>query len=82
MSKDHIDHSLSKIRIYFEEASTILEALPVGGKITATGLAAKVAEKHGLTGPTLYPVLKFLFEGYPQIKQTRGAHGGLEKLPQ
>jgi hypothetical protein len=79
MNKDHIDNSLSKVRVFFEEASEIIDAIKPGEKIPATVLAAQIAEKHGLTGPALYPVLKFLFDGYPGITVKRGAQGGLAR---
>jgi hypothetical protein len=34
-----------------------------------------------MTGPQLYPTLKFLIDGYPGVKVSRGAHGGIERLP-
>lgn len=78
----HIDNVLAnKIRPLMEEAADILEALKPGEKIPATELARQVAERHGSTGPSLYPTLKFLFEGYPNIDVKRGAKGGLIKLP-
>lgn len=80
MNNSHIDASLSKIRSIFEKASARIEALKVNEKITATGLAQELAEEVGMTGPALYPVLKFLFEDYPGVSVTRGAHGGIKKL--
>lgn len=83
MNRDeHIDSVFAnRIRPLMEEASDILEALKPGEKIPATELAKQVAEKHGMTGPQLYPTLLFLFEGYPRVKRSRGSRGGLEKLP-
>jgi len=77
----HVAASLNRIRVVFEKASAVIEALPVGKKITATGLAEQLAEDIGMKGPSLYPTLKWLYEGYPGVKITRGAHGGIEKLP-
>jgi hypothetical protein len=82
MNNSHIDVSLSKIRTIFEKASARIDALKVGEKITATGLAKDLAEEIGMTGPQLYPTLKFLFDRYPGVKVSRGAHGGIEKLPE
>jgi|GEM_PF-6562988 len=81
MNNNHIDSSLSKIRSIFEKASTRIEALKPGEKVTATGLAKDLAEEVGMTGPQLYPTLKFLIDGYPGVKVSRGAHGGIERLP-
>jgi len=82
MNNSHIDASLNKIRNIFEKASTRIEALKVGEKVTATGLAKDLAEEIGMTGPALYPTIKFLLEGYPGVSVTRGAHGGITKLAQ
>ena len=79
MNKDHIDNSLSKIRILFEKASDRIDAIPNGGKIPATKLAEEIGNEVGITGATLYPVLKFLFEGYPGVEIKRGAKGGIVK---
>lgn len=80
-SNQHIDNVLAnKIRPLMQEASDILEALKVGEKIPATELARQIAERHGMTGPSLYPVLLFLFDEYPNFKRSRGAKGGLERI--
>jgi len=81
MNNSHIDSAVAKVRSIFEKASTRIEALKPGEKVTATGLAKDLALEIGMTGPQLYPTLKFLFDGYPGVKITRGAHGGIEKLP-
>jgi hypothetical protein len=81
MNTSHIDVSVAKVRGIFEKAASRIEALKPGEKVTATGLAAELAKEMGMTGPQLYPTLKFLFDGYPGVKITRGAHGGIEKLP-
>jgi hypothetical protein len=79
-SEAHIDASLEKVRSIYAKASARIEALKVGEKVPATVLAADIAKEIGMTGPQLYPTLKFLFDGYPNVKITRGAHGGIEKL--
>lgn len=81
MNSSHVEASLARIRAIFEKASDRIEALAPGEKITATGLAADLAEEIGMKGPSLYPTLKFLYEGYPGVSVTRGAHGGIMKLP-
>jgi len=81
MNNAHIDVSLAKIRASFEKASARIEALPPGGKIPATTLADILAKEIGMTGPQLYPTLKFLIDGYPGVKVKKGAQGGIEKQP-
>lgn len=86
MNNAHIDASLDKVRAIYEKASARIEALrpptatQPGEKIPATVLAAEIAKEIGMTGPQLYPTLKFLFDGYPGVKISRGAHGGIEKV--
>jgi len=79
-NEKHVAESLDRIRVVFEKASTVIEGLKVGEKITATGLAAQLAEEIGMKGPSLYPTLKWLYEGYPCFKITRGARGGIERV--
>ena len=78
-NQNHIDESLAKIRVIFEKASEKIEALSSGGKIPATALAAELGESVGMTGPQIYPTLKFLLDGYPGVDVKRGAHGGIIK---
>ena len=78
-NQEHIDESLNKIRNIFEQASSRIEALQPGQKIPATTLAADLAKEVGMTGPQLYPVLLFLFKGYPGVEIRKGAHGGIYK---
>lgn len=79
MNKEHVEDSLAKIRTIFEKASTRIEALKPGEKIPATVLAEDIAKENGMTGPQLYPTLKFLFDGYPGVDIRKGAHGGIIK---
>lgn len=79
MNNEHIDNSLAKIRTIFEKASERLESLKSGEKISATALAAELAESVGMTGPQLYPTLLFLIRDYPGVDVKRGAHGGIIK---
>lgn len=76
----HIDHSLNEIRNLFMKAATRIEAIKPGEKIPATTLAADLAKEIGMTGPTLYPTLLFLFNDYPGVKRKKGAQGGLERI--
>lgn len=79
MNTKHVEDSLQKIRVIFEKASTRIEALKQGEKIPATKLAEELANEIGMTGPSLYPTIKFLLDGYPGVKILRGAHGGICK---
>lgn len=76
-NSDHVETSLDKIRKIFEKASERVEQLQPGEKVPATVLASQLGEEFGMSGPQLYPVLRFLFDGYPGILVRRGAHGGL-----
>lgn len=78
-ANEHIDASLTKIRTIFERASQRIEALQPGEKIPATELAKELAKEVGMTGPSLYPTLCFLFRGYPGVEVKRGAHGGIRR---
>jgi hypothetical protein len=78
-NSDHVEASLGKIREIFEKASERVESLQPGEKIPATALASQLAAEYGMTGPQLYPVLRFLFDGYPGVLVRRGAHGGILK---
>ena len=77
MVAQHITTSLDRIREIFEKASERIEKLQPGEKVPATVLAEEIADQYGMTGPQLYPTLRFLFDGYPGIIVRRGAHGGI-----
>jgi hypothetical protein len=79
--EQHVDDSLTKIRSIFVKACARIEALKPGEKIPATKLAEELASEIGMSGASLYPSLKFLFDGYPGVKVLRGAHGGIVRLP-
>lgn len=81
MVNSHIDVALEKIRVIFEKVDARIQALVPGERVPATTLAKEIAEGIGMTGPALYPTIKFLLDGYPGVKILRGAHGGIEKLP-
>lgn len=74
-----IETALNTIRTYFQEASTVIEALQGDDKVAATRLAETIALKHGTTKAAMYPVLKVLFDVYPNVDITAGAHGGIRK---
>lgn len=80
-SVEHVDNALAKIRPLFEKARLRIEALKPGEKIPATKLAEELANEIGMKGASLYPTLRFLFDGYPGVKISRGAHGGILRLP-
>ncbi len=78
--EQHIEAALAKVREFFVEAATAIEALKDNERLPATKLAEEIAKRHGMTQPQLYPTLKFLFDGYPEAEITRGAHGGIKKI--
>lgn len=84
MSNQHSEDALSKIRVFFDKAASKIDAIKPGEKIPATTLADDIAKEHGMTGPQLYPTLKFLFDDYqtnnPEIDIRKGAHGGIYRL--
>jgi hypothetical protein len=77
--ENHIDSSLAKIKAIFMKASERIENLKSGEKIPATVLASELGQEIGMTGPQLYPVLKFMLHSYPSVDVKRGAHGGIVK---
>lgn len=79
-TEQHIDETLAKIRKIYVEVATRIEALQGDAKIPATKLAAEIAENYDMTGPSLYPTIKFLLDGYPDVKVSKGAHGGISKI--
>ncbi len=80
-TKQHLENTLLKIRPLFEKAAELIDALKPGEKIPATELAKTLAKECGMTGPQLYPTLKFLLnDEYPGVAIRRGAHGGIVKL--
>lgn len=78
-TEQHIDETLNKIRAIYVEAATRIDALQGTEKIPATKLAEELAKSRDMTGPSLYPTLKFLLDGYPGVEISRGAHGGIRK---
>lgn len=80
MNKQYVDDVLALIRPYFDEVQAHLNIMKVGDKVPATALAKQIAERHGMTGPQLYPTLKFFFDNCPELEVRRGAHGGLFKV--
>lgn len=73
----HMDEAMDQIRALFMKAVTRIEAIKPGEKIPATQLADDLAKERGMTGPQLYPTLKFILTHYPGVEIRRGAHGGI-----
>jgi hypothetical protein len=73
----HLEDAVNQVRALFLKAATRIEELKPGEKVPATQLAADLAQERGMTGPQLYPTLKFLFDNYPGVEVKRGAHGGI-----
>jgi hypothetical protein len=79
--EEHIDHVLTtRFRPLLLEAAEIIEALKPGEKIPATQLAKMIAERHDMTGPAWYPMLRMMLDGYPGVEVRAGAKGGIIKL--
>lgn len=83
MNESHVEASIAKIRAIFQKASARIETEVIGNrqKIPATKLAEDLAKEFDTTGPALYPTIKFLLDGYPNVQIKRGAHGGISPLP-
>lgn len=79
-TEQHIEETLNKLRAIYVEAATRIDALKGDEKVPATKLAEEIAKSRDMTGPQLYPTLKFLFDGYPGVEISRGAHGGIRKV--
>ncbi len=79
-SKLHIDNVLNaRLRPLYEKAAARIDAIPPGEKIPATKLAEEIGKDIGMTGPQIYPLLRFLFEDFPGVTVKRGAQGGIFK---
>lgn len=78
-TEQHIEETLNKLRAIYVEAATRIDSLKGDEKVPATKLAEEIAKSRDMTGPQLYPTLRFLFENYPGVVISRGAHGGIKK---
>lgn len=77
----HLEDSLAGIRSIFEKVASRIAALKPGEKVPATELAQDIAKEYGMTGPQLYPTLKFILnDKYPGVEIRKGAHGGVYKI--
>ena len=76
-SKKHIEDALNKIRVIFEAAEERIEAQQIGSTIAATILAKELGEPMGISGPEMYPTLRFLYRDYPNRWLRKGSSGGL-----
>ncbi len=79
-NEEEVSRTLAALRPLLEKASAQIEAIKPGEKIPATELADSLAKEIGMTGPQLYPTLKFLFDGYKGVDVRKGAHGGIYRL--
>ena len=78
----HTELALDKVRTIFEFVNDEIKKLKSGERIPATVLSVNVAKKllDGRTGSQIYPLIKILLDGYPGVKITIGAKGGVLKL--
>lgn len=77
----HLEDSMATVRAIFEKVVARVAAIKPGEKRPATELAQEIAKEYGMTGPQLYPTLKFILnEKYPGVEIRKGAHGGVYKL--
>jgi len=79
-AEKHVNDSIKLVSEIFNKFSFRIEAMSPGSKISTTTLANEIAKDYGMTGPQIYPFLKLLTTGYPNIIVKRGAKGGLLKL--
>ena len=77
--EQHINDVLDEVRTLLVAAATRIETIKPGEKIPATDLAKDLAKERGMTGPQLYPILKFAeyLDKYPGVVIRKGAHGGI-----
>lgn len=83
-TNDQMEITLTKFRAWFEETIQIIVAIKPGERLPVTVLSEQVAQKFGMKGSQLYPVLRFLFDDLTiqGFKRQRGAHGGwLREVP-
>ena len=87
--QQHIEKALDEIRVQlFDKAAARILALKDDEKVPATTLAEELAREiiqpdgKPMTGPQVYPTLKFFLKGLPCFEITRGAHGGIKPLKQ
>jgi hypothetical protein len=77
----HLEDSLNSIRVIFEKVMSRVAALNPGERLPATELAQDLAKEHGMSGPALYPTLKFILtDRFPGCEIRKGAHGGIYKI--
>lgn len=87
--QQHIEKALNEIRVQiFDKAAARILALKDDEKVPATKLAEDLGREliqddgKPMTGPQVYPTLKFFLKGLPCFEITRGAHGGIKPLKQ
>lgn len=80
---NHIEESLKQVRAIFVSIAERVEKIPPGERFQSTKLAEEVGAELGLTGASLYPIMRMITDvGYPGIKNMKGRYGGLYRLTQ
>jgi hypothetical protein len=79
-SKDHMETTISNIASTLNQFHARLDAMKTGEKIFANKLSEEIATNSSLEQDQVYFMLRMLLKGYPNVKVTRGKHGGIEKL--
>jgi hypothetical protein len=80
---NHIEQSLNNVRDIFIKIAEHVEKINPGERLPSTKLADEVGAELGLTGSSLYPIMRLLTDvGYPGIKNMKGRYGGLYRLTQ
>lgn len=79
---EHIDLAASRMRKIFQSVSNKIEermkVVAVGSKLcNVTALAVEIGKEFDCSGPEMYPFVKAILEGYPNIECKRGAKGGI-----
>lgn len=74
---EHIENTLDEIRASYIKAATRIESLKLKEKVPATKLVEELAAEQGKTMAQIYPIMKLLFNNYPNVDVLRGAHGGI-----
>lgn len=79
-SKNHLNNIISNITQTLNQLESKLDSMKTGEKIFANKLAEEISVSSSLEADQVYFMTRLLIKGYPNIKVTRGKHGGIEKL--
>lgn len=79
-SKNHLNQTISNITQTLNQLESKLDSMKSGEKIFAKKLAEEISVGSSLEADQVYFMTRLLIKGYPNIKVTRGKHGGIEKL--